>query len=63
MKPTGKKQPNVDQITGDKIPQSMVFSRGKLPSSLRTLRTDLRELMRPYTALNLRVSIFLVNFQ
>ncbi|XP_031111194.1 peter Pan-like protein [Ipomoea triloba] len=54
VKPIGKKQPNVDQITGDKIPQSMVFSRGKLPGSLRTLRTDLRELMRPYTALNLR---------
>lgn len=63
MKPNIKKQPNVDQITGEKIPQSMVFSRGKLPGSLRTLRTDLRELMRPYTALNLKVSIVLLGFQ
>ncbi|XP_015891896.3 peter Pan-like protein isoform X2 [Ziziphus jujuba] len=49
-----KKQPNVDHITGDKIPKSFVFSRGKLPGSLRQLQSDLRKLMLPYTALKLR---------
>ncbi|XP_050236666.1 peter Pan-like protein [Mercurialis annua] len=49
-----KKQGNVDHITGDKIPKSFVFSRGKLPANLRQLQMDLRKLMLPYTALNLR---------
>lgn len=53
-----KKQPNVDHITGDKIPKSFVFSRGKLPGSLRQLQSDLRKLMLPYTALKLRVRNF-----
>lgn len=47
-------QPTVDQITGKKIPQSFVFSRNKLPSSLRQLEMDLRKLMLPYTALKLK---------
>ncbi|PVH35619.1 hypothetical protein PAHAL_7G225900 [Panicum hallii] len=34
---------NVDQITGAKIPKSFVFSRGKLPSTLRHLQQDLRK--------------------
>lgn len=56
MKPiVMKKQANVDHITGDKIPKSFVFSRGKLPGSLRQLQLDLRKLMLPYTALKLRV--------
>jgi ribosome biogenesis protein SSF1/2 len=46
---------NVDQITGAKIPKSFVFSRGKLPSTLRHLQQDLRKVMLPYTALNLKV--------
>uniref|UniRef100_A0A0E0NUW5 Brix domain-containing protein n=2 Tax=Oryza TaxID=4527 RepID=A0A0E0NUW5_ORYRU len=45
---------NVDQVTGDKIPKSFVFSRGKLPSTLRHLQQDLRKVMLPYTALNLK---------
>jgi len=45
---------NVDQITGAKIPKSFVFSRGKLPSTLRHLQQDLRKVMLPYTALNLK---------
>ncbi|KAF9688098.1 hypothetical protein SADUNF_Sadunf02G0161800 [Salix dunnii] len=49
-----KKQANVDHITGDKIPKSFVFARGKLPSSLRQLQMDLRKLMLPYTALKLK---------
>ncbi|CAL5357638.1 unnamed protein product [Camellia sinensis] len=49
-----KKQPDVDHITGDKIPRSFVFSRGKLPGSLRQLQADLRKLMLPYTALKLK---------
>lgn len=49
-----KKQPNVDHITGDKIPKSFVFSRGKLPGPLRQLEMDLRKLMLPHTALNLK---------
>lgn len=46
---------NVDQITGAKIPKSFVFARGKLPSTLRHLQQDLRKVMLPYTALNLKV--------
>lgn len=55
MKPAVKKnQGNIDHVTGDKIPKSFVFSRGKLPSLLKQLQMDLRKLMLPYTALNLR---------
>ena len=53
-----KKQANVDHITGDKIPKSFVFARGKLPGSLRQLQMDLRKLMLPYTALKLKVKVF-----
>lgn len=52
-----KKQPSVDHITGSKIPKSFVFARGKLPGPLRQLQMDLRKLMLPYTALNLKVNI------
>ncbi|KAM0863391.1 hypothetical protein ACQ4PT_044621 [Festuca glaucescens] len=45
---------NVDQVTGERIPKSFVFSRGKLPSTLRYLQQDLRKLMLPYTALKLK---------
>ncbi|XP_030937042.1 peter Pan-like protein isoform X2 [Quercus lobata] len=55
MKPVVKKnQPSVDHITGNKIPKSFVFSRGKLPGPLRQLQMDLRKLMLPHTALNLK---------
>ncbi|KAL9228203.1 hypothetical protein vseg_003808 [Gypsophila vaccaria] len=49
--------PTVDQVTGKKIPQTMVFSRNKgkrLPSLLKQLEFDLRKVMLPYTALNLK---------
>ncbi|KAF5777912.1 putative Brix domain-containing protein [Helianthus annuus] len=51
-----KKQPtqNVDHVTGDKIPRSFVFSRLKLPATLKQLQADLRKVMLPYTALNLK---------
>ncbi|MQM11031.1 hypothetical protein Taro_043932, partial [Colocasia esculenta] len=49
-----KKKPSVDQVTGEKIPKSFVFARGKLPGSLRQLKLDLRKLMLPHTALNLK---------
>ncbi|XP_059275675.1 peter Pan-like protein isoform X2 [Lycium ferocissimum] len=49
-----KKQPTVDHVTGDKIPKSFVFSRGKIPGPLRQLQMDLRKLMLPYTALKLK---------
>ncbi|KAI9084974.1 hypothetical protein K1719_032966 [Acacia pycnantha] len=49
-----QQQPSVDPITGKKIPKSFVFSRGKLPGPLRQLQMDLRKLMLPYTALNLK---------
>ncbi|EOX95081.1 PETER PAN-like protein isoform 3 [Theobroma cacao] len=49
-----QQQPNVDPITGNKIPKSFVFSRGKLPGPLRQLQMDLRKLMLPYTALKLK---------
>lgn len=52
-----QQQPSVDPITGKKIPKSFVFARGKLPGPLRQLQMDLRKLMLPYTALNLRVNI------
>lgn len=58
-KPVGKKkQPTVDHITGDKIPKSFVFSRGKLPGPLKQLELDLRKLMLPYTALKLKVKLY-----
>ncbi|OIV99590.1 hypothetical protein TanjilG_17400 [Lupinus angustifolius] len=47
-------QASVDPITGRKIPKSLVFSRGKLPSSLKQLQMDLRKSMLPHTALNLK---------
>ncbi|KAL4183457.1 hypothetical protein AMTRI_Chr11g98350 [Amborella trichopoda] len=54
-KSTAKVKPrNVDHVTGDNIPKSFIFSRGKLPSSLRGLQMDLRKLMLPHTALKLR---------
>ncbi|OVA02640.1 Brix domain [Macleaya cordata] len=53
IKPTVK-QPIVDHVTGDKIPKSFVFSRGKLPNSLKQLEMDLRKLMLPHTALKLK---------
>lgn len=60
MRPIAKKQQrqNVDHVTGDKIPRSFVFSRCKLPGSLRQLQSDLRKLMLPFTALNLKVVFF-----
>ncbi|XP_058076983.1 peter Pan-like protein [Magnolia sinica] len=53
IKPVVKK-PSVDHVTGDKIPKSFVFSRGKLPGPLKQLELDLRKLMLPHTALNLK---------
>lgn len=53
VKPTVKKS-GVDHVTGDKIPKSFVFSKGKLPTSLKELQMDLRKLMRPHTALKLK---------
>ncbi|CAN7089876.1 unnamed protein product [Brassica rapa subsp. narinosa] len=47
-------QANVDHVTGDKIPKSFVFSRTKLPASVKQLQMDLRKLMLPYTALSLK---------
>ncbi|KAJ4897483.1 Peter Pan-like protein [Raphanus sativus] len=49
-----KNQTNVDHVTGDKIPKSFVFSRTKLPGSVKQLQMDLRKLMLPYTALSLK---------
>ncbi|KAJ7977568.1 PETER PAN-like protein [Quillaja saponaria] len=56
VKPVARKkqQEDVDHVTGDKIPKSFVFSRGKLPGSLKQLQMDLRKLMLPFTALNLK---------
>lgn len=54
VKPVLRKQPSVDHVTGDKIPKSFVFARGKLPGSLRQLEMDLRKLMLPFTAFNLK---------
>ncbi|KAK8650674.1 hypothetical protein V6N13_140302 [Hibiscus sabdariffa] len=54
VKKNQQQQSNVDHITGNKIPKSFVFSRGKLPGPLRQLQMDLRKLMLPYTALNLK---------
>ncbi|GAV86139.1 Brix domain-containing protein [Cephalotus follicularis] len=51
---TKNQQASVDHVTGDKVPKSFVFSRGKLPSSLKQLQVDLRKLMLPFTALNLK---------
>ncbi|PPD76297.1 hypothetical protein GOBAR_DD26779 [Gossypium barbadense] len=53
-----QQQPNVDHITGNKIRNSFMFSRGKLPGPLRQLQMDLRKLMLPYTALKLKIVLF-----
>ncbi|KAK9136873.1 hypothetical protein Sjap_007467 [Stephania japonica] len=54
-RPVAKKPSGiVDHVTGDKIPKSFVFSRGKLPGPLKQLQMDLRKLMLPYTALKLK---------
>lgn len=47
-------QSDVQHITGDKVPKSFVISRGKLPPPARQLQLDLRKLMLPHTALNLK---------
>ncbi|XP_072975119.1 peter Pan-like protein isoform X1 [Typha angustifolia] len=52
--PVVNKQPSVDQVSGDKIPKSFVFARGKLPGPLKQLELDLRRMMLPYTALKLK---------
>ncbi|XP_031473620.1 peter Pan-like protein [Nymphaea colorata] len=55
IKPVVKvKQPAIDHVTGNKIPKSFVFSRGKVPHSLKQLELDLRKLMSPHTALKLK---------
>lgn len=54
------KTPTVNHVTGDKIPKSFVFSRGKLPPPLKHLQADLRKLMLPHTALNLKVIHFIL---
>ncbi|KAK1277929.1 Peter Pan-like protein [Acorus gramineus] len=46
---------SVNQVTGEKIPRSFVFSRGKIPGSLKHLQMDLRKLMLPHTALKLKI--------
>ncbi|KAF6177117.1 hypothetical protein GIB67_005105 [Kingdonia uniflora] len=55
-------KPSVDHVTGDKIPKSFVFSRGKLPGPLKELQKDLRKLMSPHTASNLKVIELLFPF-
>ncbi|KAL8457522.1 hypothetical protein ACS0TY_035402 [Phlomoides rotata] len=55
VKPIARGQPTVYHVTGDKIPKSYVFCREKLPGVLKQLQMDLRKLMLPYTALNLKV--------
>ncbi|ONK58128.1 uncharacterized protein A4U43_C09F8500 [Asparagus officinalis] len=52
--PIVKKQPNVNQVTGDKIPKSFVFSRGKIPGPIKQLELDIRKIMLPYTAIKLK---------
>lgn len=59
VKPVVRK-PTVDHVTGDRIPKSFVFSRGKLPGSLRQLQMDLRKLMLPHTALKLKVTYLFI---
>ncbi|THU65188.1 hypothetical protein C4D60_Mb05t01040 [Musa balbisiana] len=51
---TVKNTPTVDRITGQTIPKSFVFSRGKLglPGDLEL---DLRKLMLPHTTLKLKI--------
>ncbi|EPS57836.1 hypothetical protein M569_16981 [Genlisea aurea] len=49
-----QQQPSVSHVTGDKIPKSFVFSKGKVPGVLRQLQMDLRKLMLPFTALKLK---------
>ncbi|CAM6111372.1 unnamed protein product [Calypogeia fissa] len=40
--------------SGEKVPKSFVFARGKLPLLLRQLQHDLRQVMLPHTALRLK---------
>jgi hypothetical protein len=45
----------VHQITDAKIPKSFIFSRDKIPSMLRHLQQNLKNIILPYKALNLKV--------
>jgi hypothetical protein len=49
----GKQGPPLPE---DKVPKSFVLGRGKLPPPLQNLRHDLRKLMMPHTAMNLKES-------
>ncbi|KAJ7520797.1 hypothetical protein O6H91_19G023400 [Diphasiastrum complanatum] len=40
----------------DKVPKNFVIARGKLPILLRSLEHDIRKLMSPHTAMNLKES-------
>ncbi|GLJ12761.1 hypothetical protein SUGI_0197250 [Cryptomeria japonica] len=61
MARTGRKKKRTHAINpqsqvkeSEKVPKSFVISRGKLPPLLKQLQMDLRKLMLPHTALNLK---------
>ena len=43
------------EITDDSVPRSFVFHRGDIGKILMQLITDMRHVMEPYTATNLKV--------
>lgn len=46
-------------LPDDKVPKSFVLGRGKLPPLIRNLQHDLRKVMMPHTAMNLKVILSL----
>lgn len=61
MARTGRKKKRTHAINpqsrekeSEKVPKSFVISRGKLPPLLKQLQMDIRKLMLPHTALNLK---------
>lgn len=55
-KKNNKKEDRLEDVEVNKAPHTFVFSRGKVGSNVQQLALDLRSVMEPYTASNLRVS-------
>lgn len=51
-----KKKPQKSEQDDQKVPRTMLFSRGKLNPLLRRLQQDLRRMLLPHTAAKLKVS-------
>lgn len=53
---THKEMTEDDELIMDNIPKSFIFKRGKVPNMIKNVVSDMREIMHPYTSLNLKES-------